>query len=113
MGERCRFVLTKDGRLDLSTHRWDDHRFTDLLTRGKAVNTDTAMNISRHLREQLDRIDTRTINLTAIETMIDEKLQEFGLDPSDPVRLDVSIFKKKGPVLSGNAKTVLERRYLK
>ncbi len=113
MGERCKFVLTKDGRLDLSTHRWDDHRFMDLLTRGKAVNTDTAMDISRHLREQLDRIDTRTINLTAIEKMIDEKLQEFGLDPSDPVRLDGSIFKKKGPALSGNAKTVLERRYLK
>ncbi len=113
MGERCKFVLTQDGRLDLSTHRWDDHRFTDLLTRGKAVNTDTAMNISRHLREQIDRIDARTINLTAIEKMIDEKLQEFGLDPSDPVRLDGSIFKKKGPVLSGNAKTVLERRYLK
>ena len=113
MGERCKFVLTKDGRLDLSTHRWDDNRFTDLLTRGKAVNTDTAMSISRHLREQIDRIDTRTINLTAIEKMIDEKLQEFGLDPSDPVRLDGSIFKKKGPVLSGNAKTVLERRYLK
>ncbi len=113
MGERCKFILTKDGRLDLSTHRWDDHRFTDLLTRGKAVNTDTAMSISRHLREQLDQIDTRTINLTAIEKMIDEKLQEFGLDPSDPVRLDVSIFKKKGPILSGNAKTVLERRYLK
>ncbi len=113
MGERCKFVLTEDGRLDLSTHRWDDHRFMDLLTRGKAVNTDTAMDISRHLREQLDRIDTRTINLTAIEKMIDEKLQEFGLDPSDPVRLDGSIFKKKGPALSGNAKTVLERRYLK
>ena len=113
MGERCKFVLTKEGRLDLSTHRWDDHRFTDLLTRGKSVNTDTAMHISRHLRQQLDRIDTRTINLSTIEKMIDEKLQEFGLDPSDPVRLDVSIFKKKGPVLSGNAKTVLERRYLK
>jgi ribonucleoside-diphosphate reductase alpha chain len=113
MGERCKFVLTKDGRLDLSTHRWDDHRFTDLLTRGKAVNTDMAMNISRHLRQQIDRIDTRTINLTTIEKMIDEKLQEFGLDPTDPVRLDVSIFKKKGPDLSGNAKTVLERRYLK
>ncbi len=113
MGERCKFVLTKDGRLDLSTHRWDDNRFTDLLTRGQAVNTDTAMSISRHLREELDRIDTRTINLSAIEKMIDEKLQEFGLDPSDPVRLDGSIFKKKGPILSGNAKTVLERRYLK
>ncbi len=113
MGERCKFVLTEEGRLDLSTHRWDDHRFTDLLTRGQAVNTDTAMHISRHLREQIDQIETPTINLTAIEKMIDEKLQEFGLDPSDPVRLDGSIFKKKGPVLSGNAKTVLERRYLK
>ncbi|MGD9252045.1 MAG: vitamin B12-dependent ribonucleotide reductase [Desulfobacterales bacterium] len=113
MGDRCKFILTKDGRLDLSTHRWDDHRFTDLLTRGKAVNTDTAMHISRHLREQLDQIDTRTVNLSTIEKMIDEKLKEFGLDPSDPVRLDVSIFKRKAPPLSGNARTVLERRYLK
>ena len=41
------------------------------------------------------------------------KLQEFGLDAANPLKLDVSVFKKKGPHLSGNAKTVLERRYLK
>ena len=113
MGERCKFVLTDDGRLDLSAYRWDDDRFADLLTRGKSVNSDTAMSISRHLRRQLNQFEEQTINLSVIEKMIDEKLQEFGLDPADPVKLDVSVFKKRGPDLSSNARTVLERRYLK
>ncbi|MGD9330719.1 MAG: vitamin B12-dependent ribonucleotide reductase [Desulfobacterales bacterium] len=113
MAERCRFVLTEDGRLDLSAYRWDDHRFTDLLTRDGTATTDTAMSISRHLRKEIDKIKERTITMSVIENIIDQKLQEFGLDTANPVKLDVSVFKKKGPHLSGNAKTVLERRYLK
>ena len=113
MTERCRFVLTEDGRLDLSAYRWDDHRFTDLMTRAGTATTDTAMSISRHLRKEIDKIEERTITMSVIEKIIDDKLQEFGLDAANPVKLDVSVFKKKGPNLSGNAKTVLERRYLK
>ncbi len=113
MTERCRFVLTEDGRLDLSAYRWDDHRFTDLMTRAGTATTDTAMSISRHLRKEIDKIEERTITMSVIEKIIDEKLQEFGLDATNPVKLDVSVFRKKGPSLSGNAKTVLERRYLK
>ena len=113
MTERCRFVLTEDGRLDLSAYQWDDHRFTDLMTRAGTATTDTAMSISRHLRKEIDKIEERTITMSVIEKIIDDKLQEFGLDAANPVKLDVSVFKKKGPILSGNAKTVLERRYLK
>ncbi len=113
MAERCRFVLTEDGRLDLSAYRWDDHRFTDLLTRTGTATTDTAMSISRHLRKEIDKIQDQTITMSDIEKIIDEKLKEFGLDAANPVKLDGSVFRKKGPKLSGNAKTVLERRYLK
>jgi len=113
MAERCRFVLTEDGRLDLSAYRWDDHRFTDLLTRTGTATTDTAMSISRHLRKEIDKIQDHTITMSDIEKIIDEKLKEFGLDAANPVKLDGSVFRKKGPALSGNAKTVLERRYLK
>ena len=113
MAERCRFVLTEDGRLDLSAYRWDDHRFTDLLTRTGAATTDTAMSISRHLRKEIDKIQDQTITMSDIEKIIDDKLKEFGLDAANPVKLDGSVFRKKGPTLSGNAQTVLERRYLK
>jgi ribonucleoside-diphosphate reductase alpha chain len=113
MAERCRFVLTEDGRLDLSAYRWDDHRFTDLLTRAGTATSDTAMSISRHLRKEIDKIENQTITMSDIEKIIDDKLKEFGLDAANPVKLDGSVFRKKGPHLSGNAKTVLERRYLK
>lgn len=113
MGQRNKILVTEEGQLDLSAYRWDDHRFTDLLTRGNAVNSDQAMVISRQLREEIDRLETEKITLPVIEKMIDEKLKTFGLDASRPVRLDSSIFQKRGPLLSGNARKVLERRYLK
>ena len=72
MTERCRFVLTEDGRLDLSAYRWDDHRFTDLMTRAGTATTDTAMSISRHLRKEIDKIEERTITMSVIEKIIDE-----------------------------------------
>lgn len=113
MGQRSKILVTEEGHLDLSTYRWDDHRFTDLLTRGNAVDSDQAMVISRQLREEIGRMKPEKITLSVIEKMIDEKLKSFGLDSSHPVRLDSSIFQKRGPVLSGNARTVLERRYLR
>ena len=113
MAERCRFVLTEDGRLDLSAYRWDDHRFTDLMTRTGRATTDTAMSISRHLRKEIDKIQDQTITMSDIEKIIDDKLKEFGLDAANPFKLDGSVFRKKGPTLSGNAQTVLDRRYLK
>lgn len=113
MAEKCRFVVTENGQLDLSAYRWDDHRFTDLLTRAGTATTDTAMSISRHLRREIDKFEERTITMAAIEKIIDDKLKEFGLDAANPVKLDGSVFRKKGPKLSGNARTVLERRYLK
>ncbi|MBW2708200.1 MAG: vitamin B12-dependent ribonucleotide reductase [Deltaproteobacteria bacterium] len=45
--------------------------------------------------------------------MIDEKLCDFGLSKTTPIRLDKSFFIKRSLDLSDNAVRVLERRYLK
>jgi ribonucleoside-diphosphate reductase alpha chain len=54
-----------------------------------------------------------TITLAVIEKLIGAKMNEFGLSSNSPLHLDKSILVKNGPILSGNAKRVLERRYLK
>jgi ribonucleoside-diphosphate reductase alpha chain len=113
MAPSSKTLVGEDGRLDLTAYRLDDTLFTDLLIREKALNTDLAMSISRQLREEIARMEAPRVTLAVIEQMIGDKLREFGLDPSHPVRLDLSIFRRKGPVITGNARTVLERRYLK
>jgi ribonucleoside-diphosphate reductase alpha chain len=106
-------IVREDGQLDLTAYRLDDTLFTDLLIRENALNTDLAMHISRQLRDEIARLEGPTVTIPMMERMIEEKLREFGLDPSNPVRLDLSVFRRKGPVITGNARTVLERRYLK
>ncbi|HEN21024.1 MAG TPA: adenosylcobalamin-dependent ribonucleoside-diphosphate reductase, partial [Desulfobacteraceae bacterium] len=113
MGQDDKFLVTEDGRFDLSDYRWDDQRLSDLLIRENPINTDQAMNISRFLREEITRMNQSTISMSEIEKIIEKKLVEYGLEKPSPIRLNKSIFVKNGVVLSDNAKTVLERRYLK
>jgi ribonucleoside-diphosphate reductase alpha chain len=58
-------------------------------------------------------MEPQTITLALIEKMIEDKLMEYGLTKPTRVRLDKSIFVKKGLALSENAVTVLKRRYLR
>lgn len=113
MGQQGKILVTEDGSFDLTTYWWDDRRFSDLLIRENAINSDQAMDISQFLREEIAKMQLRTITMPVIEKIIDAKLLEFGLTKTSPVRLDRSIFIKQGPILSENAKKVLERRYLK
>jgi len=113
MGQHGKILITADGRFDLSEYRWDDQRFSDMLTRKNPVNDDQAMDISRFIREEIANMERDTITLAVIEKMIGAKMNEFGLSTASPLELDKSILVKNGPVLSGNAKRVLERRYLK
>ncbi len=113
MSENSKVLVTEGARLDLSAYRLDDHLFSDILVKENSIDTDQAMDISRFLREEIDKTKDRTITMPLIEKIIETKLQEYGLTKISPIRLDESIFKKNGPVLSKNAKAVLERRYLK
>jgi ribonucleoside-diphosphate reductase alpha chain len=106
-------LVTDDGHFDLGTLFWDDNRFSEFLTRGNSIGQEQAMDIIRAMHEQLDKMESNTITLMDIEQIIEDKLVAFGLSKKAPVRIDSSFFKAEELVLSPNAVTVLERRYLK
>jgi ribonucleoside-diphosphate reductase alpha chain len=113
MGQKGKILVTEEGTFDLTTYKWDDHRFSDLLVKESAINTEQAMDIARFLREQIANMELHTITIPVLEKIIEAKLIEFGFSRTSPIRLDKSFFVKKGMNLSGNARRVLERRYLK
>ncbi len=113
MTQRGKILVTADGRFDLRKYRWDDHRFSDKLTQKNPINIDQALDISRFLREEITKMERDTITMSVFEKLLGTKLSEYGLSKLTPIQLDKSIFVENGPVLSGNAKTVLKRRYLK
>ena len=114
MGHRGKVLITDDGRFDLATYQWDDHRFSDIIAKeNPIINPDQAMAISRFVREEIAKMETLTITMPVIEKMIEAKLLEYGLKKPSPIRLDKSVFVKNGLVISDNASVVLERRYLR
>ena len=113
MGEQVKILVTEDGRFDLSTYSWDDHRFSDFLVRENPIDTAQALDISRYLREEIGKMELITITIPVMEKMIEAKLLEYGLAKAAPIRLDQSIFVKNGSKFSENAKKVLRKRYLK
>ncbi len=113
MGQEGKLMFTEEGIFDLNTYSLDDHRFSDLLVEQNDINTDQAMDVSRFLRKEIGKMKPHAITITAIEKIIEEKLLEYGFSKTSPIRLDSSIFIKNGIMLSDNAKTVLNRRYLK
>jgi len=113
MRQQGKVLITSDGRFDLNEYRWDDDRFADLLVRQNALNSEQAMTISRFLREEIARMDQDTINSSIIEKLIGAKMNEYGVRSTSSVHLDKSIFVKNELVLTDNARTVLQRRYLR
>ena len=113
MAQHGKILVTKDGTFDLSAYRWDDNLFSDLLVRENPINSDQAMDISRSLREEILKMELRTITIPLLEEIIEAKLMEYGLTKTTPIKLDSSLFLKEEPVLSDNALRVLKKRYLK
>jgi len=96
MGQKAKILVTEDARFDLTTYRWDDHLFSDILTKDNPINKDQAIDISQFLREEIAKMDLQTITMPVIEKIIEAKLNSLGLEKSSPIRLDKSIFVKKG-----------------
>jgi len=113
MGSKGKILITEQGNFDLASYKWDDHLFSDSLTKENPIATDQAMDISRFLREEIDGMKKHTITMPVIDKIIQTKLLEYGLKNISPIRLDKSMFIKNGLKLSENAKNVLNRRYLK
>ena len=113
MGQKGKFLVTNEGRYDLGTYLWDDQVFSDILVKDNPIDSDQAMGISRSLREEISKLEFQTITMSFVEKMIEAKLMEYGLTKPSPIRLDKSIFMKDRVLLSDNARTVLQRRYLR
>ncbi len=113
MGQKDKLLVTEEGVFDLTAFRWDDNRFSDLLVRANPINTDQALDISRFLRKEINKMEPQTITMPVIEKIVEAKLLEYGLKKSSPIKLDKAFFADHGLVLSDNAGRVLERRYLK
>jgi len=113
MGSKRKILVTEEGHFDLTTYKWDDQLFSDILAKDNPIETDQAMDISRFLREEIDNMENHTITMPIVDKIIRSKFLEYGLTQASPIRLDKSIFIKNGLHLSDNAKNVLKRRYLK
>jgi len=113
MAQQIKTLVTEEGTFDLSVSKWDDRLFSDLLTRENPIDSDQAMDISKALRQEIQKMGLHTITIPLLEKIIEAKLLEYGLTKTSPIKLDSSIFRKDELLLSDNAKTVLERRYLK
>ena len=113
MRQETKILVTEEGTFDLVADRWDDRLFTELLTKENPINNDQAMDISRALRKEIGELEPQRITIPFLEKIIENKLFEYGISKKSPIRLNSSMFMKNRLVLSANAKTVLERRYLK
>jgi ribonucleoside-diphosphate reductase alpha chain len=113
MANKEKILIVDDGNVDLNTHVWDDQVFCKSLIGANAVNRSQAKEISRFIRSTIDRMDLRHITPPMVEEMVKAKLSEYGLDNTVPMRLTRDMFVRNGIDLSPNARTVLERRYLK
>ena len=113
MGQQGKILVTEDGRFDLEEYSWDDRRFSDLLMSQNPINSDQAIAISRFLREEISKMEQATINANVIEELIGAKMGEYGVQEAPSVQIDKTIFVKNDLELTDNARTVLERRYLK
>jgi len=114
MGLKDKVLVTDEGRFELSNYAWDDRFVIDFLIReNDIVDRRQAMDISRFLKKEIENIDAPTITMTVVDKLTEKKLIEYGLEDMGPIRLNRSVFKKNGLMLSDNARTVLERRYLK
>ncbi|MBW1889688.1 MAG: vitamin B12-dependent ribonucleotide reductase [Deltaproteobacteria bacterium] len=113
MGQKRKFLITDDARIDLNTYSWDDNLFSNLLVKESRIEKDKALGISKFIREAISQTTLETITLPAIDKMVGARLQEIGLKDMSSLKLNPSIFVKNGLVLSDNARSVLKRRYLK
>jgi len=113
MGQKRKFLVTDNERIDLTDYKWDDTLFTNTLVKENSIDKDKARGISKFIREAINQTKLETITLPAIDEMVGARLQEVGLKNIYALKLSPSIFVKNGLVLSDNAKRVLKRRYLK
>lgn len=113
MATKNKYLVTDEGPIDLQTHVWDDELFSDRLISVNPINQKQALDVSRFVKDVINDLKITAITLPVIDEVLKAKLMELGLKKVSTVKLEKSFFIKNGLKLSENAKTVLDRRYLK
>ena len=113
MAQLIKKIRTEDGDIDLGTHRWNDELFSKALCATHTLSDKQAKDISLFMREAINELQIHTITPPVIDEVLKSKLLEYGITKATPIRLKKSMFTRNGLTLTSNAKTVLERRYLK
>ena len=113
MAPKEKILVVDDGCVNLATHVWDDQAFCQRLVGANTVDRQQAKEIAHFVRATIDQMDLKEITPPMVDAMVQAKLAEYGISGKDTVRLTCDMFVRDGFNLSANAKTVLERRYLK
>jgi ribonucleoside-diphosphate reductase alpha chain len=113
VGQKMKILETLQGEVDLTTHTWDDERFSQVLMAAQPMDDKQARSISRFVREAIDDLKIHRITLPILDAVLSETMEQYGLPKISRVPLDKHLFIRNGLRLSENAKTVLERRYLR
>lgn len=113
MGRKVKVIETHEGEIDLSVYNWDDDRFSQVLIQQHPMDNQKALSISRFVRSAIDEMKIHRITAPIVDAVLAETLEQYGLPKVSTIPLDRSFFIRNGLNLSDNAKTVLERRYLR
>ncbi|MBR9981397.1 MAG: vitamin B12-dependent ribonucleotide reductase [Desulfatitalea sp.] len=77
------------------------------------MEPERAQSISRLVREAIDKLKVERITPTIVDTVLKAILEECGVTQRVQLALDKSLFVPNGLDITANARTVLERRYLR
>ena len=113
MARTAKAIETDDGEIDLSTHIWDEERFTRMLVHQHQISEEQAQSVSRFVHHAIDELKIRRITPAVVEAVVRNGLEEHGVARVRGFSMDKSFFVRNGLHLSRNARTVLTRRYLK
>ena len=113
MGQKVKIIETHEGDVDLAVYNWDDDRFSQVLMTHQPMDDQQARSISRFVREAIDELKIHRITAPVVDAVLNDTLEQYGLPRISSVSLNKGLFIRNGLKLSKNAKTVLERRYLR
>jgi len=113
VSQKVKVIETQDGDINLALYNWDEERFSKALMDLHPMDSLQADAICRFVRETISGLAIQRITAPIVDAVLNETLQTHGLPNVGNLALDKSLFIRNGLKISDNAKTVLERRYLR
>ena len=113
MEPKPKIIVAEDGNIDLAAYNWNDRRFSEMLAQSGTIGAEQAREISRFMKDAIDELNIHRISQPLIDELLTAKLSECGISQIPSLPMTKSLFVRNGLTLTANAKTVLERRYLK